>query len=147
MLEVKTMSASLPLCPMVAEVPSLGSLPGRVQCCSPCRSVLASVQPSGVSSCCQVVSLLYLADGLLGSFKNVSVPVGLIGWGCLVSRSMSQCGAWAGLRWCGDCPWSHVYGLPLGWMVGSARTWPPSPLMSKPGPSRVPASFLIVVGV
>jgi betaine-aldehyde dehydrogenase len=133
--------------PMVAEMPSLVSLPGLVQCCSPCRSVLASVQPSGMSSCSHVVCAQYRADGVVGSARNRSVvPWGLIMAGWVVRSVRSHCGALAGRFSIGDHPSTHWYCLPFGCVVGAANTCPPSPRISKPTPSRDPASFRTSTG-
>ena len=67
---VNTLRMSRPCHPVVAEVPSLMSLPGRIQCASPDWSMCASVHPSARNSSGHVVAAQYLDAGPSSSRSN-----------------------------------------------------------------------------
>jgi hypothetical protein len=109
MLVVKTRMMSLPCHPVVALVPSLMSLPGRIQCASPDWSMCASVHPSCLNSSGHVVAAQYLDAGpsSVSMFAVDSYVIGMSSVCFSVSISTIHNGMSAGLCSAIDLPSTH----------------------------------------
>jgi hypothetical protein len=107
---------SLPCHPVVAEVPSLVSLPGLTQCVSPVRSVWACVHPSARNSSGHVVAAQYRDAGpsSVSMFVVDSYVIGMSSVCFSVSISTIHNGMSAGGVFAIDLPSTHSYVLPFG---------------------------------